>query len=124
MDYVNPKYRKRASLYTQKQMIFIKAFKKKLNQDCTLQNYELNRPLPKGKNKKVIGVMKNELVGKIMREFLRLRAKSYSYFIEDGSEDKKAKGTYKCLKKRELNNKNCLEDHKEFLKSNKLILKA
>ena len=33
-------------------------------------NYELDRPLPKGKNTKVIGLMKNELVEKIMTEFL------------------------------------------------------
>ena len=42
-------------------------------------NYKLDRPLPKEKNKKVIGLMADELVGKIMIKFLGLRAIPYSY---------------------------------------------
>ena len=75
-------------------------------------NYELEKQLPKGKNKKVIGLMKDELDQKIMTKFVGLRAKTYSYLIDDGSEDKKPKGTKKCIIKRKLkfeNCKNCLE---------------
>ena len=66
-------------------------------------NYEVNRPLPQGKNKKVIGLMKDELGGKIMTEFVALRPKTYSYLTDDCEEDKKAKGTKKCVIKRRLN---------------------
>ena len=47
-----------------------------------------------------------------MKEFVLLRAKTYSYLIDDGSEDKKARGTKQCITKRKLkykDYKNCLE---------------
>ena len=46
-------------------------------------NYEVNRPLPTGNKKKVIGLMKDELGGKIMTEFVALRPKTYSYLTDD-----------------------------------------
>ena len=66
-------------------------------------NYECNRPLPKGKSTKVIGSMKDELGGKIMKETAALRPKTYSYLTDDGNSDKKAKGTKKCVIKKYLN---------------------
>ena len=109
----------------------------------------IETPLPKGKSKKVIGLMKDELGGKTMIKFVGLRTKTYSYLIDDGREDKKAKDTKKCVIKRKLkfeNYKSCLkatqlknkinhleknkididiinENHKEFIKNNKSILK-
>ena len=75
-------------------------------------NYELDRPLCKEKNKNVVGLMKDELGGKIMIEFVGLRAKTYNYLIDDGSKDRKTKGTKKCVIKSNFkleNYKNCLE---------------
>ena len=79
-------------------------------------NYELDRPLPKEKNKKVIRLMKHELGGKIMTKFVGLRAKTYSYLIDDGSEDAKAKGTKKGVIKRKLK----FENYKNFLEAAQL----
>ena len=58
-------------------------------------NYDKNikRPLQIGVNKKVFGKFKDELSGKIIKEFCGLRAKTYAYLLDDDNEIKKAKGT-------------------------------
>ena len=56
--------------------------------------------------------MKDELGEKIMTKFVGLRAKTYSYLIDDGSEDKNAKGPKKYVIKKKLkfeSYKSCLE---------------
>ena len=53
--------------------------------------------------------MKDELSGRIMTKFVGLRAKPYSYLIDDNSEDKKAKGTKKCVIKRKFKSRKSLE---------------
>ena len=83
-------------------------------------NYEVKRPLPIEKNKKVIGLMKDELGGEIITEFIALRPKSYSYLIDNDKIDKKAKGTKKCVIKKMIKFdgfKKCLLNYKVILKS-------
>ena len=63
--------------------------------------YVPGRPLPIEKNKKVIGLMEDELGGKIMKEFISLRPKMYSYRVEE-SEPKKCKGIKKCVVKKTI----------------------
>ena len=78
------------------------------------------RPLPIGKNKKVIRKFKDELGRKIMTEFCALRAKAYAYKLDDDTEKKKAKGTKKCIIKREL----MFENYKALLFNDKIILRS
>ena len=56
-------------------------------------NYDVDRLLPKGMNKNVVGLMKDEPGGKIITEFVALKPKSYSYLTDDDKNVKKAKGT-------------------------------
>ena len=78
------------------------------------------RPLPTGKNKKVIGLMKDELGGKIITEFVTLRPKTYSFLTDDGKEDKKAKGPKKCVIKKMIK----FNDYKKCLLNGEIILKS
>ena len=116
-DYIKPKYGDRVKLcYTDTDsfVIHIKTedFYKDVANDVErwfdTSNYDENdeRPLPIGKNKKVIGLFKDELGGKIITEFVALRAKVYAYLIDGYNDEdydknkinKKAKGTKKCNK--------------------------
>ena len=83
-------------------------------------NYECDRPLPTGKNKKVIVLMKDELGGRVIMEFFALRPKTYSYLTDDCKEDKKAKGTKKCVIKRMIK----FDDYKNCLLNGEVILKS
>ena len=62
---------------------------------------------------------KDESGGKIMKEFVALRAKTYAYLMDNDGEEKKAKGTKTCVIKRELmfeNYKDCLFNGESILK--------
>ena len=128
-DYVKPKYKDKAKpCYMDTDSfvinIFTEDFFEDINNDVErwfdTSNYDKNdkRPLKTGINKKVIGMFKDELGGKIMKEFCALRAKTYAYLMDDDSEKKKAKGTKKCIIKRRI----MFENYKDSLFKNKTIL--
>ena len=128
-DYMKPKYNDKVKLCYMDTDSFIMNIKtndfyKDIANDVEnrfdTSNYEVNRPLPTGKNKKVIGLMKDELGGKIIREFVTLRPKTCSFLTDDGKEDKKAKGTKKCVIKKMIK----FNDYKKCLLSDEVILKS
>ena len=85
-------------------------------------NYKIKRPLPIGKNKKVVGLMRDELRVKIATEFEAVRPKTFSYLVDDGNSDKKAKKTKKCVIKLRLtftDYKDCLINMKSYWNDNK-----
>ena len=129
-DYIKPKYGDKARLCymdTDSFIMLIKTedFYKDIAPDVDrwfdTSNYEkkLNRPLPIGKNKKAIGKFKDELGGKIMSEFCALRAKAYAFKLDDDNEVKKAKGTKKCIVKREIT----FKKYVDALFKNKALIK-
>ena len=86
-DYIKPKYGEKVKLCymdTDSFIVYIKSediyysIRKDVRTRFNTSNYELDRPLPKGKIKKVIGLIKDELSEKTMEEFVGLRAKTYS----------------------------------------------
>ena len=108
-DYIKPKYGDNVKLCYMDTDSFIMHIKKEdfykdiandVEKRFDTSNYEVSRPLPTGKNKKVIRLMNDELGGKTMTELVALRRKTYSYLTDDCKEDKKAKGTKKCVIKR------------------------
>ena len=129
MIYMKPKYNDNVRLCymdTNSFIMNIKAndFYKDISDDVDnrfdTSNYEAERPLPIGKNKKVIGLMKNELGGEIITEFIALRPKTYFYLTDNDKIDKKAKGTKKCVIKKMIK----FDDYKKCLLNDKVILKS
>ena len=128
-DYMKPKYGDNVKLCYMdtdsfKMNIKTEDFYKDIANDVEKRfdtsNYEVDGPLSTGKNKKVIGFMKDELGGRIITEFVALRPKTYSYLTDDCKEDKKAKGTKKCVIKRMIK----FNDYKNCLLNGEVILKS
>ena len=128
-DYMKPKYNDNVKLcYTDTVSFIINIKTNDFYEDISsdvenrfdISNYEVKRPLPMGKNKKVIGLMKDELGGKIITEFVTLRPKTYFFLTDDGKEDKKAKGTKKCVIKKMIK----FNDHKKCLLNDEVIFKS
>ena len=108
-DYMRPKYSNKVKLcymntdsfvYEIEAEKFYRDIAKDVEErfDTSGCSKEDNRPLPIGIKNKKIGLMKDELGGKIMTEFVALRAKIYVYRkIDKEVEEKRCKGTKKCV---------------------------
>ena len=130
-DYIKPKYHGRAKLYYMdidsfvihiKTEDFYEDIADRVEKWFDTSNYSKddNRLLPIGKNKKVIGLFKDELGGKNMKEFVGLRAKTWTYLLDDDSGHNKAKRTKKRVIKIDL----MLKNYKDCSFNDKIILKS
>ena len=128
-DYVKVKYEDRVRLCYMDTDSFVlnvrtKDFYKDISEDVKdrfdTSNFYCDRPFPICVSKKVVGLMKDELGGGIITEFVILRPKAYSYRTDDLVELKKAKRTKKCVVKKMLgfdDYKKCLFEKEKVLKS-------
>ena len=125
-NYIKPKYGAKAKLLftdTDSLMYEIETedFYKDISEDVKdrfdTSDYPENHPsgIPTGINKKVLGMFKDEAAGKIIKEFVGLRAKLYSFIMEDGKENKRCKG----VKKQVVENSITHEDYKTCLRTGK-----
>ena len=134
-DYINPKHGGRTKLcYIDTDSFIIDSktedFLKDISNDVETwfdtSNYDKNdkTPLPIGKNKKVTGLFKNELGGKIITEVVVLRPETYAYLMDDGRNHKKSKGAKKCVIKQKLifgNYKDCFFNNKTVYRSQEIF---
>ena len=89
-------------------------------------DYPPNHPsgIPSGVNKKVLGMFKDEAGGKVIDEFVGLRAELYSYKMLECEESKKCKGVKKSVIKKSIRHeeyKKCLFTGKEQLRRMNVI---
>ena len=80
--------------------------------------------IPTGCNKKVLGMFKDEVAGRCIKEFIGLRSKLYSYKMFEGEESKKCKGVKKSVIKKSITHedyKTCLFTGKEQLRKMNVI---
>ena len=123
-DYIKPKYQDRAKLCymdTDNFANYIKIedfIKTLLMMSKNGLTYQTTEKMIKDRFQQ-IRTRKDELGGKIMKEFVALKAKTYPYLMNDDTEHKKAKGTKKCVIKRDL----MLKNYKDCLLNDIIILK-
>ena len=128
-NYIKPKYGAKAKLLFTDTDSFLyeietEDFYKDISEDVKdrfdTSEYPEDHPseIPTGINKKVLGMFKDEENGNIMDEFVGLRAKLYSFIMEEGKENKKCKG----IKKQVVKNSITHEDYKTCLLTGKETL--
>ena len=134
-QYIKPKYGKQAKLlftdtdsflYEIQTEDFYKDISGDVKDRFDTSDYPEGHPsgIPTGVNKKVLGMFKDEAAGKIIKEFVGLRAKLYSYKMEEGKENKRCKGIKKAVVEKSIRHedyKTCLETGKEQLRKQNII---
>ena len=134
-NYIKPKYGAKAKLlftdtdsfmYEIKTEDFYKDISKDVEDRFDTSDYPENHPsgIPTGINKKVLGMFKDEAAGKRIKEFVGLRAKLYSFIMEDGKENKRCKGVKKQVVESSITHedyKTCLRTGKEQLRKQNIL---
>ena len=133
--YIKPKYGNKAKLlftdtdsflYEIQTEDFYKDISGDVRDRFDTSDYPEGHPsgIPTGINKKVLGMFKDEAAGKSIKEFVGLRAKLYSYKMDEGKENKRCKGIKKAVVERTIRHedyKTCLITGKEQLRRQNII---